>query len=234
MKRKIIGITCNREEDKGRIFLEEVYLGKVAKAGGIPLLIPHLEEKFWPYLMARFDGFILSGGGDVNPLFLNEEPLFGEGEIFPPRDLMELYLAKQLLARNIPLLGICRGMQIINIAAGGTIFQDISMQCPDNIRHMQIAPRRFPSHRVEVAEGTLLHRIVKRSILEVNSFHHQAVRDVPSGLAVAARSADGIVEAIEGTESTFILGVQWHPESMEDYASQALFASFIAAVPLLH
>lgn len=230
MKRKIIGITCNREEDKGRIFLEEVYLGKVAKAGGIPLLIPHLEEKFWPYLMARFDGFILSGGGDVSPLILNEEPLSGQGEIFPPRDQMELYLARQSLVRNIPLLGICRGMQIINIAAGGTIFQDINTQCSNHIQHMQRAPRRYPSHRIEVAEGTLLHRIVKRSILEVNSFHRQAVRDIPAGLAVAARSADGIVEAIEGTDSTFILGVQWHPETMEDHASQAIFTSFLAGV----
>lgn len=232
MRRKIIGITCDWEENRGRIFLEGAYSARVVEAGGVPLLIPHLEEKFWPFLMGLFDGFILSGGGDVSPLTMDEEPLSGEGVIFPPRDRMELYLARQCLACHVPLLGICRGMQVINIAAGGTIFQDINTQYPGHICHMQRAPRRFPSHRIEVVAGTLLHEIVKRSILEVNSFHHQAVHDVPVALAVAARSADGIVEAIEGTDSTFILGVQWHPEAMEDHASRAIFASFIASINL--
>jgi putative glutamine amidotransferase len=232
LRRKIIGITCDWEENRGRIFLEEAYSEKVAEAGGVPLLVPHLEERFWPFLMGLFDGFVLSGGGDVSPLIMGEEPLSGEGEIFPPRDRMELYLARQCLANHVPLLGICRGMQVINIAAGGTIFQDVNDQHPGHIQHMQRAPRRYPSHRVEVVAGTLLHEIVSRTVLEVNSFHHQAVRDVPAALIVAARSADGIIEAIEGTDSNFILGVQWHPEAMNDHASRAIFASFVASIDL--
>lgn len=208
----------------------EAYFRKIEKAGGLPLLIPHLEEKLWPQLIEQFDGFLLSGGGDIASLYFNEEPLRGQGEVFPPRDRMELYIVKQAIKRNIPLLGICRGMQVINVAAGGTIYQDIYEQRKNNLQHCQGAPRNYPSHTVEISENSLLLNITGKKTIQVNSFHHQAVCETAPGLRGSAAAADGIIEAVESADLSFLLGVQWHPESLDDPASAALFSYFIKCI----
>ncbi len=227
LRKPVIGITCDWDKDKDRVFLAEPYLIKIMEAGGLPLIVPHLDKNLWPLLIKQFDGFLLSGGGDVGSFLFNEEPLPGQGEVFPPRDLMELFIVKQALAQNIPLLGICRGIQVINVASGGTIYQDIYNQRKENLQHSQGAPRNYPSHSVKILKNTLLNKIIKEQTLKVNSFHHQAVRDLSSSLAVSAVAPDGIIEAIESVNSSFALGVQWHPESMDDPSSALIFKVFV-------
>ncbi len=235
MTRPIIGITCNRETSKDFVSLREVYLRKIQEAGGMPLLISHycmdaIEERS---LLANFDGFLLSGGGDVGAHAFGEEPLPGLGEVFPPRDDLEISITRKAMEQKVPLLGICRGMQVINVALGGTLYQDIHYQRNDNIQHYQKAPENFTSHYLEIAPNTLLDNLLadvypERKI-KVNSFHHQAVKEVPAECQVSAWSTDGIVEAIElpSSASNFFLGVQWHPETLEDQSSKIIFKAFV-------
>ncbi|MBQ6965861.1 MAG: gamma-glutamyl-gamma-aminobutyrate hydrolase family protein [Bacteroidaceae bacterium] len=210
--RPVIGITGNY--DKETCTLAEGYYQSVLKAGGIPLIIPPFEEvQQLGELLDRLDGILFSGGGDINPLLLGEEPIKELHAITPERDRQELLLARLAYDRQIPMLGICKGIQTINAALGGTNYQDIYTQKEGTrIKHSQDEDRRYPSHRVTLTPGTILARLFGET-LAVNSFHHQACKEPAPNLRVAALSPDGIIEAIESNEFKSILAVQWHPET---------------------
>lgn len=212
----LIGVTCSWDEEKGRIFLSKMYLEAVRAAGGIPLPLDCTSGgDAMSGIAGVINGLILSGGPDVDPFFFGEDPVPACGEICPERDQFEIALARVALESGIPLLGICRGIQVMNIAAGGYICQDIGSQQPvGGIKHFQEAPRWHPTHGITVREGTVLASLLGPGPLRVNSFHHQAVRDVAPGFIVSARSADGVIEAIESPDLPFALGVQCHPETL--------------------
>ena len=212
-RRPVIGITGNFGE-KG-CELAEGYYQSVLEAGGIPVIIPpYGDREALLGTLDRVDGLLLSGGGDMNPLFVGEDPVPGLHGINPRRDLPELLLIRLAFDRQIPILGICRGIQMMATALDGSIWQDLDSQYKEAplIKHSQDLDRSHASHQVEVEEGSLLHRIMDTTVLAVNSFHHQAVREAGPHLRVSARSRDGVIEAIESTEYKSLLGVQWHPE----------------------
>ena len=229
--RPLIGITGNY--DKETCMLAEGYYQSVIKAGGIPMVIPpFFETDRLGELLDRLDGIIFSGGGDINPLYLGEEPVRELHSITPERDRQELLLARLAYDRQIPMLGICKGIQIINAALGGTLYQDIYSQMKNEdgsparlIKHSQDEDRRYSSQTVKVEKDSILYKIFsdaknyadaeafrKTETLCVNSFHHQACKEAAPCLKVTARAVDGVIEAIESNEFKSILGVQWHPE----------------------
>ena len=207
----IIGITGNLREQT--CTLAEGYYRSVLMAGGVPVVIPPYEQTdLLADQLEALDGIIFSGGGDINPLYLGEEPVRELHSVTPIRDQQELLLARMAYDRQIPMLGICKGIQIIAAAMGGTLYQDINTQLPTvNIKHSQDLDRGTASHRISIEQDSLLYNMFG-SELAVNSFHHQAVREVPQGFKVSALSSDGVIEAIESTEFKSIIGVQWHPE----------------------
>ena len=208
----VVGITGNVSE--GNLSLLAGYYTSVLKAGAIPWVIPPFEgdDNALVGMLDSLDGLLLSGGADINPLFLHEEPIRRLGGINPHRDRQELLLVRLAANRQIPILGICRGIQVMNAAFGGTLYQDIYEEQGTTLKHSQELERPYASHTVQVEAGTLLERIMRTRTLPVNSFHHQAVREPAPGFRVAARASDGIIEAIESSEYKSMLGVQWHPE----------------------
>lgn len=229
MKRPIIGVTSAHHSEELSTFPREYYVQSIRSAGGVVFLIPPVADREEAAaIVAKLDGLVLSGGGDISPLYFGESPLPGLKGCFPQRDLSEILLTKEALTKDLPLLGICRGIQVLAVAAGGRIYQDISSQHDRALLHKQTAPREFPWHEVEL-KGTL-QAINGRTKIAVNSFHHQAVCEVPPGFRIGALAPDGIIEGIEATGRRFCLGVQWHPEAMPNAPhSQALFAAFLQA-----
>lgn len=209
----VIGITGNY--DKETCTLAEGYYQSVLKAGGIPLIIPPFQETDrLCQTLDTIDGIIFSGGGDINPLFFGEEPIKELHSITPERDRQELLLARLAYDRQIPMLGICKGIQTINLALGGTVYQDIHTQMEGTrIKHSQDQDRRYPSHSVQLMPGSIMQRIFGSTTITVNSFHHQACKEAAPCLNATAISPDGIIEAIESNEFKSVLGVQWHPET---------------------
>ena len=208
----VIGLTGNFRD--GDCTLAEGYYQSVLKAGGIPFIIPpHEDADVLTETLAGLDGILLTGGADINPLFLGEEPIKELHGINPRRDRQELLLTRLAADRQIPILGICRGIQTMNAAFGGALYQDIHSQMEGKrIKHDQDLDRTYASHTVSIEEGTVLHELFKTNTLAVNSFHHQAVMEPAPGFRVCARSTDGVIEAMESTEHKSMLGVQWHPE----------------------
>ena len=210
----VIGITANY--DDGKSMLAEGYYKKVVAAGGVPLLIPPMDDTDTIInTLDRIDGLILSGGGDYNPLFCGEEPSPRLHSINGERDLPELLITRLAYNRQIPMMGICRGIQTLAMALGGTVRQDIG-DTEGLIKHSQDAHRSVPTHSVSVCDDSVLHHIYGSRTLYVNSFHHQAVGEPGDKFRVVARSCDGVVEAMESTEMKSIIGVQWHPECIDD------------------
>ncbi len=211
-KQPVIGITGNFND--GNLTLANGYYTSVIEAGGTPLIIPPTENTHAMLtILDRIDGLLLTGGGDINPLFLHEEPIKELHSINPYRDKHELLLTRLAANRQIPIFGICRGIQMINAAFGGTLYQDIDKQMEgEHIKHSQDLERMFASHTVHITSDSLLARIMNTAALPVNSFHHQAVKDVAPGFRASAYAPDHVIEAIESTEHKSIIGVQWHPE----------------------
>ncbi len=212
-----IGITSTFNDAQSQ--LNMVYYTSVVRAGGVPYIIPPFDitdgEGWASDILDTLDGIVFSGGGDINPLFLDEQPICDLHEVATERDEMELLLVRLAADRQIPILGICRGIQVMNAAIGGTVLQDIYQQGGNVwVKHAQNAPRFASTHTVEVDEDSMLYGIYGKKELAVNSFHHQAVGTVAPGMKVTARSADGVIEAMESIEHKSILGVQWHPECL--------------------
>ncbi len=229
----LIGITLDHEEGGGYARLpyyavRENYLAAVVRAGGVPLPLPH-EPRLAGRYLALLDGLVVTGGAfDIDPA------LFGASRRHPSvtlkvrRTEFERRLVAGALAAGLPLLGICGGMQLLAVVAGGTLIQHIPDEIPAALAHEQPNPRHEPGHEVEVVAGTRLHALTGRTRLRVNSAHHQAVAR-PGRLRVSARAPDGVIEAVELGDHPFCLGVQWHPEYHVDPADAALFEGLVAA-----
>ncbi len=234
MQQPLIGISCWQNPGPsayGEFFVPETYVHALRHAGAMPVLIPYVTtEEEAAAVLERLDGLLLSGGVDVDPLHWGEEPHRSMGRIDPGRDRSELLLVKEALARELPLVGICRGIQVLAVAAGGSLWQDLPAQLHTTLQHDQKAPRWYPTHAIHVTPGSRLAALLGTE-LRVNSFHHQAVRQVPAGFNVTATSGDGVIEAIEHPTLPFALGVQWHPEALWDQEQHhnALFTAFVEA-----
>ena len=214
-KKPLIGITVNYTD--GNASLSERYYKQVEAAGGVPLFIPPLtDHAVIADTLESIDGLLLTGGGDINPLWMGEEPSPLLHSVNNERDLPELMLARMAYYKNIPILGICRGVQTLAVALGGQVAQDLSLIegiDKDNLlKHSQEGARDMTSHQVVLHQNTILHDIYQADTIYVNSFHHQAVKAVGSKLKVSATSPDGIIEAVESSEFKSVMGVQWHPE----------------------
>ena len=208
----VIGLTGNFQD--GNCMLAEGYYQSILKAGGTPFIIPCYDDTdALINTLEKLDGILLTGGADINPLFLGEEPVKELHGINPRRDRQELLLTRLAADRQIPILGICRGIQTMNAAFGGPLYQDIHSQMEGTrIKHSQELDRSYASHTVTIEKDTLLHNLFKADTIAVNSFHHQAVKEAAPGFRVCARATDGVIEAMESTEYKSMLGVQWHPE----------------------
>ncbi|RDV84345.1 gamma-glutamyl-gamma-aminobutyrate hydrolase family protein [Ammonifex thiophilus] len=225
-----IGITVGLDQDESRYLSPRAYAEAVSRAGGLPLLLPPLPPGEVPAVLRLVRGIVLSGGNDLDPVYFGEECLPLTRRIEPERDAFELALARLALHRRVPLLGICRGMQVLNVAAGGSLYQDLSLGIPNPLKHFQEAPRWYASHWVELLPGSRLARIMGGvTRLKTNSFHHQAVRQVAPGFKAVAWTSDGVVEAIEAEGEAFALGVQFHPETMI-YKEPLFLRLFVALV----
>ena len=210
-RKPIIGLTGNFDEQTCR--LKDGYYKSVLRAGGVPVIIPPLADTDAIInTLEHIDGLLLTGGGDYNPLYAGEEPSPKLGGVNAERDLPELLITQLAYNRQIPMLGICRGIQTLAMALGGKVMQDISDVA--QIRHSQDADRSEPTHTVTVEPDSTLYNIYKEDKLFVNSFHHQAVSDPGERFRVTGRSSDGIIESMESCEFKSILGVQWHPECL--------------------
>lgn len=228
----IIGITCLHDWAEGRHRQNDTYINAVSKAGGIPILLPCLtDENDIRAHLTLLDGLVISGGPDADPRYFGEEPASGLGAVNPAMDAYEVPLIQKALDMDMPILGICRGEQMLNIAAGGTLIQHIPAVLPGAIKHRQEAPRHYPTHTIHVATGTRLADMLGDGLTRVNSFHHQSVLDLAPGFVCSAVAPDGIIEAIESTNHTFAVGVQWHPEGMweAEFNYDSLFNTFVKA-----
>ncbi|WP_059173855.1 gamma-glutamyl-gamma-aminobutyrate hydrolase family protein [Bacillus sp. FJAT-27445] len=241
MRKPVIGITSayvKHNEIMEGVYVHHDYHKVVAANGGIPIILPYIPEIALE-MLPLVDAIILSGGEDVDPDFYGQDPHPNLGPTILERDLAEIAIARYAIEHDIPLLGICRGSQIMNVALGGTLIQDIPSQFPESIQHGQKVARNKDSHWITVSPDSRLFQIFGSDRVRVNSIHHQALDKVADDLRVVARSADGIVEAVEYAKpSRFTVGVQWHPESLAptDEAMNRLFKEFIATsvkVPVL-
>jgi putative glutamine amidotransferase len=211
------------------------YVRALALAGGAPALIPlDLGEEAWRQIYERIDGLLFPGGADVNPAYYREERHPRLGQVDDALDQAELILARWALDDRKPLLAICRGIQLINVAAGGTLYQDLPSQLPDSLPHACSAPtypREYRAHAIEIAPGSRVAEEMGALAVRVNSRHHQAVKGVAPGFEVTARAPDGVIEAIECRDASHVVGVQWHPESLAENDPQmlALFRALVEA-----
>ncbi|MEH7075853.1 gamma-glutamyl-gamma-aminobutyrate hydrolase family protein [Neobacillus drentensis] len=232
-KKPIIGITgayVKHNDYMEGVYVHHDYHKSVAVNGGIPIILPYINPEIALETLELCDGIILSGGEDVDPELYDQDPHQELGPTTPERDLAEIAMAKYALDNNIPLLAICRGVQILNVALGGTLIQDIPSQVPASIQHAQKIDRSLDTHWVSIAKDSKLFDIISSERVRVNSLHHQAIGQVSSELRVVAQSSDGIVEAVEYIHpTTFTLGVQWHPESMASTNTKMnqMFTEFI-------
>jgi len=228
----LIGITCSYDDDVKKFTLGNDYVQAIQAAGGLPVVIPHRSDEQAAIILSKLDGLLLSGGGDIDPDYFGQELLPENGNIDPLRDSFELKLTRLALERGMPILGICRGMQVINVAAGGSVWQDIHLSIDQPLQHSQLAPRWYATHHIKLVQGSLLERILGRNTVRVNSFHHQIINNLGKNLVISALAGDNVIEAIECSGvKNFTLGVQFHPENMYLHypCILSIFSTFIEA-----
>lgn len=244
MKRSpLIGVTTSISVGKNlkrpeHAFVNSSYLLAIQQAGGVPLpLPPQLGDRALEELASRLDGLLLTGGGDMDPGVFGESRHPTVYDVSPARDRLETTLARQCMSEGKPIFAICRGIQVLNVALGGSLYQDVASDPGTLIQHQQDndgRPRDEPTHSVKMAPGSLLARVLGNEELQVNSLHHQAVKALGKGLVASAHAPDQIIEGIELEDAgatRFVLGVQWHPEELvsKDSAARNLFSAFVSA-----
>ncbi len=230
--KRVIGLIPLVDEARDSLWMLPGYMDGVTAAGGLPVMLPlNGDEADLDRLCGLCDGFLLTGGHDVCPEFYGQQRLPACGATSAERDAMEAGVLRRAMAANKPVLGICRGIQFINAALGGTLWQDLPTQRPSEISHAQKAPYDAPAHSVGILPGTPLARLLGVDTLQVNSYHHQAVRDLAPALRPMALSPDGLVEAVWHPAQDFLWAVQWHPEFAwkSDPAALAIFRAFVRA-----
>lgn len=237
MKKPIIGISSSTIIEKEeavflgykRTYVNDDYIDAVVRAGGIPVVLPMLDsDEDIKELVESLDGLVLMGGHDIDPILYNEEPCAKIGELYPKRDKVDSAWIKAAFDKKIPILGVCRGLQLLNVVFGGSLYQDLSFIEGCNVDHIQKGRFYEPVHFIDVKEGTRFHSLVG-DVMRVNSFHHLAVKDLAKDFVISAVSRDNVVEAIEYDGDQFVLGVQFHPEMMSPKSEQAenIFRGFI-------
>ncbi len=237
MKSPVVGITafCDCEKEKKYTKIRCSYVNAVYRAGGTPIIIPPFDtNKQLNEYINLIDALVLSGGEDIAPVNYDEDQIIELKNINPDRDKWEISLFKKAYKSGIPILGICRGMQLINVALGGSLYQDINHQLNCDFSHLPLDLKRrenleYVNHKVNILKNTYLDKILCSNQLNVNSHHHQAIKKISQKLNVAAKSNCGIIEAVENKEDSFLIGVQWHPEDLIDNCScfSNLFAELI-------
>ena len=229
---RLIGVTPARNRAEGKITVNQDYLASVERAGALPVVLPLTDrEEMWAEMLRRVDGLLLTGGGDIDPALYGEEKLPPCDEPDPIRDRMELFLCRRALTLRLPILAICRGHQILNCALGGTLYQDMETQLRQALNHARSDIPRSPAHVVAVSRDSRLFAITGLPRFSVNSRHHQGIKTLGRGLTACAVAPDGVIEGVELPGEPFVLGVQWHPESLSDARpeAQALFNAFAEA-----
>jgi putative glutamine amidotransferase len=231
-----VGLTIGNSREDEIYSLRDDYVRAVGAAGGLPFVLapgnPEDAAELASEYLDRVEALVLSGGADVDPALYGEERHAMVGRVFPERDAFELALCREALRRDVPTLAICRGHQLLNVATGGTLFQDIASQVRAAAVHDPDQERWERCHDVEVLPGTRLFDILGQERVAVNSFHHQAVKELGRGLVLSARGCDdGVIEAMEMPDRRFMIGVQWHPESFWDkpHGFQPLFQALVDA-----
>ena len=234
MRKPLIGLTPAHDMESGDVKARPTYMRALKAAGAIPVVMPlDASEEDLKQLSQDLDGFLFTGGPDVHPFLFGEETQAHCGNVSPARDQMEISLLPMIMELQKPILGICRGIQVLNIALGGNIWQDIPSQVTRDfpLAHSQPFSYDMPCHTVALTEGSLLAQISESSSIEVNSMHHQAVKDLAPGLIASAYSTDYLIEALEMPDYPFFIGVQWHPEYLWEKNKEAfrLFQTFVKA-----
>jgi putative glutamine amidotransferase len=226
----IIGITCSTTDSGNSVGTS--YVSALENVGGIPVLLPSVRnEQCILEFINLIDGLLLSGGVDVDPYLFGEEPKPLMGKIDCDRDYIEMRLIQKALEIDLPILGICRGIQVLNVTAGGTLYQDISMHSKGILKHRQDAPGSYATHSIEIKPGSRLMNILSDLKIRTNTFHHQAVREAAPGFIISAYAQDKIIEGIESINHSFVMGVQFHPELMwqNNHPITNLFHTFVNA-----
>lgn len=232
MKKPLIGVVPLWDEQKGSLWMLPGYFDGLLHAGAVPVMLPlTADAATLRRLAAVCDGYLFTGGQDVQPGFYGQTAHAQCGETCPARDAMEAELLTLALQADKPVLGICRGIQFLNAALGGTLWQDLPAQHPSPVTHHQAPPYDLPAHTVKVLPDTPLHSLLGRDTLPANSCHHQAVRELAPALRAMAAAPDGIVEAVYMPAKRFVWAVQWHPEFnyKAEPTSRAIFAAFVQA-----
>lgn len=223
----LIGITTSTFDDEKRYYQWKDYVEAVEDAGGVPLLLVPTKAENIEEIVERIDGLLLSGGWDIDPTLYGEEPKKVR-KIDSRRDTFEIPLTKMVYEKNKPILGICRGAQVLNVTFGGTLHQQINTE----IKHFQQASDDHPTHTIQIEEGTLLFNLLKVKETKVNSFHHQAIAKLAPGFSVNSRAKDKIIEGIEDSGKRFVIGVQFHIEGLyKTYPSFfKIFKAFVESI----
>lgn len=232
----LIGITMRLEHETRRFYLGRDYCEAVRAAGGVPIHIPLIPEaEYIADMVSRLDGILLPGcDSDPDPALYGEDPHPKLGAVVPEKDATDLLVIAEAEKRNLPIFGICFGMQILNVSRGGTLIQDIESQVENAIKHQQGVPRERNSHRIRIDNGSLIENLSgaanSSDAISVNSHHHQAVKKVGNDLKATSRTSDDVIESIEDTTGKPVFAVQWHPELSwnTDPLSKALFEKFVS------
>jgi putative glutamine amidotransferase len=228
----VILIPSAIDEEKNLLYVKKQYCDALINAGALPFIMPVTDDvSVIDTYINMCGGILIMGGVDVDPRLYGDVNRTYNGRISPQRDFVETYVIKKAAQSGMPLLGICRGIQILNTAMGGTLYQDIYAQKGTDMRHSQNAPEWYDTHSVTVAKDSWIYRATGLEQINVNSFHHQAVKDIAPGFEAVCYADDGVIEAIESLDKK-MLGVQWHPELMYEKAKEheAIFIEFVKLI----